>query len=218
MLSTIRREVRAVFERDPAAKSLLEVLLCYPGLHAILWHRLAHFCYQRQWFLLARILSHLGRFFTGIEIHPGARLGRGVFIDHGLGVVIGETAEVGDNVTIYQGVTLGGTGKEKGKRHPTIGNDVVLGVGAKVLGAITVGNGARVGAGAVVIKPVPPGCTVVGVPGRIVAQNGQRVESALEHGNLPDPVNEALLVLAQRIGQLEERLAFLESGEARDSA
>jgi serine O-acetyltransferase len=215
MFSTLRQDIQAVFERDPAAKSLLEVLLCYPGLHAILLHRVAHFFYRKRLFLLARLISHWNRFLTGIEIHPGAKLGKGVFIDHGLGVVIGETAEVGDNVTIYQGVTLGGTGKEKGKRHPTIGEGVVLGVGAKVLGAITVGAGARVGAGAVVIKPVPPGCTVVGVPGRIVAQNGQRVKSVLEHGNLPDPVAEALAVMSERISQLEERLAALEGQGVR---
>lgn len=215
MFRTLRQDIQAVFERDPAAKSLLEVLLCYPGLHAILLHRVAHFFYRKRLFLLARLISHWNRFLTGIEIHPGAKLGKGVFIDHGLGVVIGETAEVGDNVTIYQGVTLGGTGKEKGKRHPTIGEGVVLGVGAKVLGAITVGAGARVGAGAVVIKPVPPGCTVVGVPGRIVAQNGQRVKSVLEHGNLPDPVAEALAVMSERISQLEERLAALEGQEVR---
>ncbi len=209
-MGRLREDIRAVFERDPAAKSWLEVLLCYPGLHALAFHRVAHALYRRRLYLAARLVSHLGRWLTGIEIHPGARIGRRVFIDHGFGVVIGETAEVGDDVIIYQGVTLGGTGKEKGKRHPTIEAGCVLGVGAKVLGAITVGRGSRVGAGAVVVKDVPPDCTVVGVPGRIVIQNGERVEP-LEHGRLPDPVAEALREerawLEARLKTLEERLA-----------
>ncbi len=202
-------DVRVVFERDPAAKSWLEVLLCYPGLHALLFHRVAHALYRCRLFLLARLISHLSRFLTGIEIHPGATIGRRVFIDHGLGVVIGETAVVGDDVLIYQGVTLGGTGKDKGKRHPTVEAECVLGVGAKVLGNITIGRGARVGAGAVVVKDVPPRCTVVGVPGRIVARNGERVD-ALEHGRLPDPVAGALRAqqawFDRRIARLEARL------------
>ncbi|HHY95005.1 MAG TPA: serine O-acetyltransferase, partial [Firmicutes bacterium] len=157
---TIREDIRAVFDRDPAARNLLEVLVCYPGLHAIWAHRLAHWFYRHHMYVVARLISHLARFLTGIEIHPGARLGRGVFIDHGMGTVIGETAEVGDNVTMYQGVTLGGTGKEKGKRHPTIEDGVMISAGAKVLGNITVGKGSKIGAGAVVIRSVPPGSTV----------------------------------------------------------
>ena len=168
MFERIKRDIEAVFERDPAAKNLLEVILCYPGLHAILLHRIAHFFYKKGLVVLPRLISHFSRFITGIEIHPGAKLGSGVFIDHGLGVVIGETAEIGDNVTIYQGVTLGGTGKEKGKRHPTVGKNVVVGTGAKVLGPIVIGDGVRVGAGSVVLQSVPSSATVVGIPGRVV--------------------------------------------------
>lgn len=211
MLSWLKDDIRAVFERDPAAKSLVEVVLCYPGLHALLAHRIAHFFYSRRMFLLARIISQISRFFTGIEIHPGAKIGRGLFIDHGMGVVIGETSEVGDNVTIYQGVTLGGTGKEKGKRHPTIGNNVVIGAGAKILGSITVGDGAKVGAGAVVLKPVPPYTTVVGVPGRVVesgAREGRGID--LEHGKLPDPVQMAFSAMEKRIEALEAKVRELE--------
>lgn len=211
MFEGIREDIRAVFERDPAAKSLIEVLFCYPGLHALLMHRVAHRLYRWRLFFLARLISHVARFLTGVEIHPGARIGKGFFIDHGMGVVIGETAEIGDNVTIYQGVTLGGTGKEKGKRHPTVGNNVIIATGAKVLGAITVGDNARIGAGAVVVKPVPPNCTVVGVPGRIVARNGQRVRGIdLEHGNLPDPVAEILSSFQERMEALEKRMSDLE--------
>jgi serine O-acetyltransferase len=205
----LREDVQAVFERDPAAKSLIEVLLCYPGLHALVLHRLAHALYRRRFYVPARLVSHVSRFLTGIEIHPGARLGRRVFIDHGSGVVIGETAVVGDDVTIYQGVTLGGTGQAKGKRHPTIEDRCVIGVGAKVLGAITVGRGSRVGAGAVTLKDVPPGCTVVGVPGRIVVRDGERVDP-LEHGKLPDPVADALREERATVRRLEARLEDLE--------
>ncbi len=210
LASTLVSHIRAVFERDPAAKSLLEVLLCYPGVHALVLHRLAHRLYRARLFLPARLVSHLSRFLTGIEIHPGATIGRGVFIDHGLGVVIGETAVVGDNVTIYQGVTLGGTGKEKGKRHPTVEPGCVLGVGAKILGNITVGRGSRIGAGAVVVKDVPPDCTVVGVPGRIVVRSGERVDP-LEHGRLPDPVAEALREERSRTEELQRRVDRLEA-------
>lgn len=217
MLSDLRQDIQAVFQRDPAAKNLVEVLLCYPGLHALIGHRIAHFFYKRRLFVLARLISHIVRFFTGIEIHPGARIGRGVFIDHGMGVVIGETSEIGDNVTLYQGVTLGGTGKEKGKRHPTIEEGVVIGVGAKVLGAITVGARSRIGAGAVVVKEVPPDCTVVGVPGRIVVRNGRRID-VLAHGDLPDPVAEALSRLETRLYDLEERVLELEAGARRTDA
>lgn len=203
MFARTREDIRTVFERDPAAKSVIEVLLCYPGLHAIWIHRVTYCLYRNRLYFLARLLSHLGRFLTGIEIHPGAVTGRRVFIDHGMGTVIGETAEVGDDVTIYQGVTLGGTGKEKGKRHPTIGRNVVIAAGAKVLGAIKVGDNSRIGAGAVVIKPVPDNCTVVGVPGRVVVREGVRV-GPLDHGNLPDPVVEMLSKMSERIELLEK--------------
>lgn len=209
MLQRLREDIKAVFQRDPAASSVAEVLLCYPGLHALLMHRVGHALYRRRLRLAPRLVSHLARFLTGIEIHPGAVVGRRVFIDHGLGVVIGETTVIGDDVTIYQGVTLGGTGKEKGKRHPTIEPGCVIGVGSKVLGSITVGRGSRIGAGAVVVKDVPPGCTVVGVPGRIVVRDGERVEP-LEHGLLPDPVSDALGEERARVAELETRIAALE--------
>lgn len=206
----LKEDIRTVFERDPAAKNVLEVLLCYPGLHAIWIHRVAHWFYCRRLYTVARLISHFGRFLTGIEIHPGARLGRRVFIDHGMGTVIGETAEIGDDVTLYQGVTLGGTGKEKGKRHPTIEDGVMIAAGAKVLGNIRVGAGSKIGAGAVVIRPVPPGCTVVGVPGRVVRREGQPVPRPdLEHGDLPDPVAEALAALLHRLEHLEAQVADL---------
>jgi len=217
MFERIREDIKAVFERDPAAKNVLEVILCYPGLHAIIGYRIAHFFYQRRMFVIARLISHVVRFLTGIEIHPGARIGRRLFIDHGMGVVIGETAEIGDDVTIYQGVTLGGTGKEKGKRHPTIGNRVVIAAGAKVLGSFEVGDEAKIGAGAVVLRPVPAGATVVGVPGKVVSRYGKRVPGIdLDHQNLPDPVQAALEALTRRIEEPEERLERLERvSEAR---
>jgi len=211
--------VTTVFDRDPAVKSPLEALLLYPGVHALALHRAAHWLYRRGWSFAARLISHVGRWLTGIEIHPGARIGRRCFIDHGMGTVIGETAEIGDDVTIYQGVTLGGTGKETGKRHPTIGDGVVVSAGATVLGNITIGRGARVGAGAVVIKPVPPGATVVGVPGRVVSRDGRRVlapvgpdPNRLNHADLPDPVAATLLALEERVHQLE--LALGQSAKA----
>lgn len=217
MFSYLRSEIKAVFERDPAARNLLEVLLCYPGLHALMLHRVAHWFYRRRLFVLARLISQISRFLTGIEIHPGAKIGKGVFIDHGMGVVIGETAEIGDNVTIYQGVTLGGTGKEKGKRHPTIGNNVIIAAGAKVLGSITVGDNAKIGAGAVVIKPVPPNSTVVGVPGRVVIQDGIKVRFPdLDHGKLPDPVAAVCEALEKRLTELENRLGALEADRPRE--
>ncbi len=210
-MGRLRREIKAVFERDPAAKNTLEVLLCYPGLHAILMHRVAHFLYRHKWFVLSRFISQFSRFMTGIEIHPGAEIGEGLFIDHGMGVVIGETAVIGDNVTLYQGVTLGGTGKEKGKRHPTVGNNVVISTGAKVLGSFEVGDNAKIGAGSVVLKPVPANSTVVGVPGRVVIQDGQRLQDKqgidLAHDKLPDPIAETMQALEKRIAQLESQLA-----------
>jgi serine O-acetyltransferase len=208
LFKTLRRDIQAVFERDPAAKNLLEVLLCYPGLHALIMHRIAHVIYRRRLFTLARLISHFSRFITGIEIHPGARIGEGFFIDHGTGVVIGETTEIGNNVTLYQGVTLGGTGKEKGKRHPTIGDNVVVSAGAKILGSFEVGEDSKIGAGSVVLKPVPPNCTVVGVPGRIVRRDGMKVDSMdLRHDQMPDPVAEALAVLQEKIEALEKTIA-----------
>jgi len=206
--------------RDPAVKSVLEVFLCYPGFHAIIMHRIAHRLYRRRWFVAARLISHLSRFLTGIEIHPGAKIGEGVFIDHGSGVVIGETAEIGNNVTIYQGVTLGGTGKEKGKRHPTIGNNVVVSVGAKVLGSFKVGDNSKIGAGSVVLKEVPPDSTVVGVPGKVVARNGKKLEQReeyeidLRHDLLPDPVAEMILCLQKKIDKLEKRIMQMEEDGA----
>jgi serine O-acetyltransferase len=208
MFRTLREQIDTIFREDPAAKSVLEILLCYPGLHAILLHRLAHKLYLWGVPLIPRLMSQFGRFVTGIEIHPGATIGRRFFIDHGDGVVIGETTEIGDGVLIYQGVTLGGTGKEKGKRHPTIGNCVVVGTGAKVLGNITIGDHVKIGAGSVVIKPVPPHSTVVGIPGRIVrARSAQNEE--LEHGQLPDPEGQAIEDMARRIEQLEQQVRAL---------
>jgi len=211
MFERIKRDIQVVFERDPAVKSVWEVILAYPGFHAIQIHRVAHWLYRHRRYVLARVVSHIGRWLTGIEIHPGARLGPGLFIDHGMGVVIGETVEIGENVTLYQGVTLGGTGKEKGKRHPTIGNNVVIAAGAKVLGSFKVGDGAKIGAGAVVLREVPPYSTVVGVPGRVVAQEGRRVDPIdLDHAQLPDPVASAIQGLQARLEALEARLQALE--------
>ena len=175
--SRLRKDIRVIFERDPAAKSTLEVILCYSGLHAIWLHRISHALFKRGWIVSARLVSNFCRFLTGIEIHPGATIGDGLFIDHGTGIVIGETAEIGKNVTLYQGVTLGGTGKEKGKRHPTIGNNVVVATGAKVLGSFKVGDHAKIGAGSVVLKEVPPYATVVGIPGRVVVLHGKRIHN-----------------------------------------
>ncbi|HCF51345.1 MAG TPA: serine O-acetyltransferase [Syntrophomonas sp.] len=214
----MRQEVKVVFERDPAAKSVLEVLFCYPGFHAIIHHRIAHFFYRHRLFFVARMISHLNRFLTGIEIHPGAKIGKGLFIDHGSGVVIGETTEIGDNVTLYQGVTLGGTGKEKGKRHPTIGDNVTISVGAKVLGNIKIGNNVKIGGGSVVLKDVPSNCTVVGVPGRIAVRDGAKVDEVdLEHNVLPDPVADMFTVMQERIDILEKRIADMEKGELPDA-
>lgn len=204
-------DFRAIFQRDPAARHWLEVLLCYPGLHAIALHRLAHRLHQQGWQLLARLLSHFARTLTGIEIHPGAQLEPGVFIDHGMGVVIGETARVGTGTLIYQGVTLGGTGKETGKRHPTIGRHVVLGAGAKVLGNIEVGDYARVGAGSIVLRPVPANCTAVGVPGRNICRSNTRT-CPLEHGQLPDTEAAAVRTLLDRVEQLEAQVQTLQAG------
>ena len=210
MFATIKEDIKAVFARDPAARSSLEIILCYPGLHALWFHRVSHFLWRRRLRLLARCISHISRFLTGIEIHPGAKIGRRFFIDHGAGVVIGETAEVGDDVLMYQGAGLVGTSLKKEKRHPTIGNNVVIGTGAVVLGAITIGDEARIGAGSVVIKPVPPGATVVGIPGRIVEDRHKMIPD-LEHGKLPDPVADAIRLVLKEQDKLEERLRRLET-------
>jgi serine O-acetyltransferase len=203
MFGSIREQVDTIFREDPAAKSVLEIVLCYPGFHAILLHRFAHRLYHAGVPLLPRFISQIGRFLTGIEIHPGATIGRRFFIDHGAGVVIGETSEIGDDVLIYQGVTLGGTGKEKGKRHPTLGNHVVVGTGAKVLGSITIGDHVKIGAGSVVIRSVPDHSTVVGIPGRVVRTRVEN-EGQLAHGSLPDPEGQAIEDLNRRIDQLEQ--------------
>ncbi len=198
-------EIKTVKDRDPAAKSAVEVLLLYPGLHALVIYRISHKLWEFKIPLLPRWLSQLGRFWTGIEIHPGAQIGKNFFIDHGMGVVVGETAIVGDNVLIYQGVTLGGTGKETGKRHPTIGNGVVIGTGAKVLGNITIGDNSYIGANAVVIKDAPPNSTVVGIPGRITKQQGQRIDEQLDHTHVNDPVMENMAKLLGRVKALEAK-------------
>ncbi len=212
MLRAIREQIQTIFREDPAAKSVLEVVLCYPGFHAILLHRLAHKLYKMNVPLVPRLISQISRSLTGIEIHPGASIGRRFFIDHGMGVVIGETAEIGDDVLLYQGVTLGGTGKERGKRHPTVGNHVVIGTGAKVLGNIRVGDCVKIGAGSVVVHPVPDHSTVVGIPGRVVRIAGEAVpEESLEHGTLPDPEAQEIDELRRRLDELEAQLRALTS-------
>ncbi len=212
IVTRLREDVKTVFAKDPAARSLIEVLTCYPGLHAIWMYRVAHALWVRKFRFLARLLSHIARWLTGVEIHPGATIGRRVFIDHGMGVVIGETAEVGDDVLIYKGVVLGGVSMEKVKRHPTVGNGVILGSNAVILGPIEVGDNAKIGSGSVVVKPVPPCATVVGVPGRVVKINGVscRLRPDLHHEQLPDIVIETLSHLSRRISALEARLNELE--------
>jgi serine O-acetyltransferase len=200
-----REDILAAQKRDPAAKGFLEILLLYPGMHALIFHRIAHFFYKIHWFFLARYISQISRWYTGIEIHPGAKIGKRFFIDHGMGVVIGETAVVGDDVLLYQGVTLGGTGLVKGKRHPTIGNNVVIGGGAKVLGDISVGDSSYIGANAVVIKDVPANSTVVGVPGRITRQDGKKIDTSLDHVHILDPIMQNIEELQKRIEKLEGR-------------
>ncbi|NQT55309.1 MAG: serine O-acetyltransferase [Desulfobacteraceae bacterium] len=209
----MREDIQTVFAKDPAAKSMLEVMVCYPGLHAIWLHRIAHFFWRHKWLFIGRFISHINRWLTGIEIHPGARIGRRFFVDHGMGVVIGETAEIGDDVLMYQGVVLGGTTLEKKKRHPTLGNNVVVGAGAIVLGAINIGDGARISAGSVVVHDVPPGATVVGVPGRIGMGFSLREIQDLEHGKLPDPIADAIQFVMKEQEKIEERIKALESRE-----
>ncbi len=212
----VREDIRSVFERDPAARSTWEIVLAYPGFHAVLCHRLSHWLWGRELTTLARVVSHIARFLTGIEIHPGARIGRRVFIDHGMGVVIGETAEVGDDVILYQGVSLAGTSTERGKRHPTIEDWVLVGAGAKVLGPITIGRHSRIGAGSVVVQSVPAHSTVVGIPGKVVKEGGRHQPSGkpvidLDHADLPDPVSRALSTILDHVGKLEQRLEEMTS-------
>ncbi|MEA4987506.1 MAG: serine O-acetyltransferase [Anaerovorax sp.] len=214
--SEVKEDIQAVLNRDPAARTGFEVLLCYPGVWALILHKPAHWMYHHHLKLIARILSQLARFFTGIEIHPGARIGRRCFIDHGMAVVVGETAEIGNDVTIYQAVTLGGTGKDSGKRHPTIGNNVMISSGAKVLGPFTVGDNSKIGAGAVVLEAVPPNCTVVGVPGKIVKRGNQRAED-LNQVDLPDPIAVEMECLRRRIVMLENKLRETDKGKVHDT-
>jgi len=213
MFERMKEDIQSIFDRDPAARSTFEVVLTYSGLHAIWLHRVAHRLWKANWRTIARLISQFARWVTGIEIHPGATIGRRVFIDHGMGVVIGETAEVGDDCTLYQGVTLGGTGKEKGKRHPTLGNNVLVASGAKVLGSFTIGDNSRIGAGSVVLRPVPPNSTVVGIPGRIVMQDGRKIQADacrdLDQINLPDPVMEMLKNMQSQIDFLQAEVSRL---------
>ena len=210
LIASIKRDFKAAFEHDPAAISTLELLLAYPGFHARQFHRLTHTLYRWHVPVLPRFISHISRFLTGIEIHPGAKIGEGFFIDHGMGVVIGATAEIGDNVTLYQGVTLGGTSLQRIKRHPTLGNNVVVGVGAQLIGDITIGDNAKIGAGSVVVTPVPANTTVVGVPGRVVEVRNPDTDTV---ERLPDPVGEKLELLEKRINELEARLAIAEGSK-----
>ncbi len=213
MFERLRADIRAVKERDPAARSAAEILLLYSGLHAIMLHRPAYFLYQHKWFFTARLISQFARLITGVEIHPGAKIGTGVFIDHGSGIVIGETAEVGDGCTLYQGVTLGGTGKDKGKRHPTLEKNVTVGSGAKILGPFTVGENSKIAAGAVLLDAVPPNSTAVGVPARVVKRNGVRVQD-LDQVHIPDPVAQELCVMRMHMERLEKRVKTLEEENA----
>ncbi|KAA0894965.1 serine O-acetyltransferase [Oryzomonas japonica] len=211
MFKNLREDINSVFERDPAARNAMEIIFCYPGLHALWIYRIAHWFWINKLFFLGRFISHLGRFLTGIEIHPGAKIGRKFFIDHGMGVVIGETAEIGDNVTLYHGVTLGGVTWDKVKRHPTLGDNVVIGSGAKVLGPFTVGKGAKIGSNSVVVKEVPENATVVGIPGRVVMAQEKKEELRpdLQHGQLPDPEAKAISCLFDQIRELEKKYATL---------
>lgn len=221
MAFKLAKDVKAALERDPAARNAFEVILCYPGVHAIIWHRVAHAFYRIKLKFVARMISQITRFFTGIEIHPGAKIGEGFFIDHGMGIVIGETCEIGNNVTLYQDVTLGGTGKDTGKRHPTIGNDVLIGAGAKVLGPFRVGDGAKVGAGAIVLAEVPDNCTIVGNPGRVVrcygVQKSCLPEEDMDQIHLPDPVESELRLMRQQMLEMERQIiALTKTKEKKD--
>ena len=205
LLVYFKEEIDAAMKKDPAARSFWEILFLYPGFHALVSHRISHYFYQRKLFFIARLISQFSRWQTGIEIHPGATIGKGLFIDHGMGVVVGETAVIGDDVLLYQGCTLGGTGLEKGKRHPTIGSNVVVGTGAKVLGDIIVGDNSYIGANAVVIKDVPPNSTVVGVPGRITRQDGRKLDIMLDHAHVLDPIVQSIEELQKKIEKLEDQ-------------
>ena len=216
MFGKMKEDIQCIFDQDPAARSVFEVILTYSGLHAIWSHRIAHALYNMKFLFLARAVSQISRFFTGIEIHPGAMIGRRLFIDHGMGIVIGETCEIGNDVTIYQGVTLGGTGKEKGKRHPTLEDNVLVATGAKVLGSITIGENSKVGAGSVVLKDVPANSTVVGIPGRVVVANGVKVNRKLDHQDMPDPIADKCDSLEDQISQLQERLMELEKSTNKE--
>lgn len=218
MFNEIKNDIRVIKERDPAVKNTLEILLCYSGLHAIWLHRIGHWFYKRNWLVTARIISTFSRLMTGIEIHPGAQIGHGFFIDHGMGIVIGETTIIGNNVSVYQGVTLGGTGKEKGKRHPTIEDYVVVACGAKVLGSFTVGEGSKIGAGSVVLHAIPPYSTVVGIPGHVVEQRGKKMTAHhteqdvdLNHNRLPDPIEDQIVALKRQVALLQHRLDEVEN-------
>ncbi|MFS0865311.1 serine O-acetyltransferase [Fredinandcohnia sp. 179-A 10B2 NHS] len=219
MFKKMKEDIEVVFEQDPAARTYLEVMLTYSGLHAIWSHRIAHSLFKKKLYFLARVVSQVSRFFTGIEIHPGAKIGKRFFIDHGMGVVIGETCEIGDNVTVFQGVTLGGTGKEKGKRHPTIKDNALIATGAKVLGSITIGENSKVGAGSVVLQDVPPNSTVVGIPGRVVIQDGVRIKKGkdLNHSDLPDPVLDKFKELENEINRLNQEIQKSKEG-VKDNA
>ncbi|WP_096438130.1 serine O-acetyltransferase [Alteribacter populi] len=213
MFKTLKSDIDVVMDQDPAARNRLEVVFNYAGVHAIWSHRLAHWLWKKRMYFLARFLSQVSRFFTGIEIHPGAKIGQRLFIDHGMGVIIGETCEIGDNCTIYQGVTLGGTGKEKGKRHPTLEDNVLIASGAKVLGSMRIGENSRIGAGSVVLKEVPPNSTVVGIPGRVVIQDGVKIDHQLDHSNLPDPVSDKFKELEEEIERLREEMKQMKKRE-----
>ncbi|WP_074601268.1 serine O-acetyltransferase [Sediminibacillus halophilus] len=213
----LKEDILVVFDQDPAARTYFEVILTYAGLHAIWAHRVAHAFYNKKFYFIARVISQISRFLTGIEIHPGAKIGKRFFIDHGMGVVIGETCEIGDNVTIFQGVTLGGTGKEKGKRHPTIKNNALIATGAKVLGSIVIGESSKVGAGSVVLHDVPDHSTVVGIPGRVVIQNGERVRKDLDHHKLPDPLSEVMKDMEAEINALRKELDELKGVKSHDN-
>ena len=216
MFKNIRYDIKSILERDPAARNGFEVFLLYSGFHALLWYRAAHFFYKLKMKFIARLLSQLGRWFTGIEIHPGATIGRGLMIDHGMGVVIGETTVIGDDCTIYQGVTLGGTGKEKGKRHPTIGNNVMIGSGAKILGPFKVGDNSKIAAGAVVLSEVPEDCTAVGIPARVVRKKGEVVKCDLDQIRIPDPLTEQLCTLSVHMAKLEKEIEELKKGKTEN--
>ena len=215
MFSGLREDIRTIFKRDPAARNVAEILFSYPGFHAVIIHRIAHRLWRSRMYFLGRFASHMGRFLTGIEIHPGAKIGRAFFIDHGMGVVIGETAEVGDNVTLYHGVTLGGTTWQKGKRHPTIGSNVVIGAGAKVLGPVHIGANTRIGANSVVLNDIPPNSIVVGIPGKVVFRVEGERRIALDKEFMPDPQGRAIASLLERGGELESRLNRVEEAEEK---